>query len=82
MINLLLGLAALMAGGAGLVLYVAARAPLGYEDEKGFHLGNKAVEPPREMPRSGRRVEPVAVAQRAKEFVFSNEDNMVRPRGL
>ena len=34
-----LSLLAFIAGGVTLELFAVARAPLGYEDERGFHLG-------------------------------------------
>ncbi len=42
MIDVALGVLALLAGGVSLELYAAARAPLGYQDEEGFHLGTEA----------------------------------------
>ncbi len=39
-----LGLLALVIGGLVLELYAAARAPLGYQDEQGFHLGTQPPE--------------------------------------
>ncbi len=41
-IDVALGVLALLAGGVSLELYAAARAPLGYQDEEGFHLGTEA----------------------------------------
>ena len=49
MIDILIAVLALTAGGIGLSLYVASRAPVGYEDEQGFHLGPEPVQP-REEP--------------------------------
>ena len=43
MMDLALSVLALVAGGFTLEIYTAARAPLGYQDELGFHLG---PEPP------------------------------------
>ncbi len=43
MMDLALVVLALLAGGLTLEIYAAARAPLGYQDERGFHLG---PEPP------------------------------------
>lgn len=34
-----LSVLALIAGGVTLELFAAARAPLGYQDERGFHFG-------------------------------------------
>lgn len=42
MIDFALGILALLAGCVSLELYTAARAPLGYQDESGFHLGAEA----------------------------------------
>jgi len=39
MIDITLSILALVAGGVTLELFAAARAPLGYQDERGFHLG-------------------------------------------
>jgi hypothetical protein len=39
MMDVTLSLLALIAGGFTLELFAAARAPLGYQDERGFHLG-------------------------------------------
>ena len=39
MIDVTLSILALVAGGVTLELFAAARAPLGYQDERGFHLG-------------------------------------------
>ena len=44
MIDVALSVLAFLAGGLTLELYAAARAPLGYEDEHGFHLGSEAYE--------------------------------------
>ena len=43
MMDLAISVLALVAGGLTLEIYTAARAPLGYQDELGFHLG---PEPP------------------------------------
>ena len=48
MMNLLLGIVALLVAGFGLCLWTAMRAPVGYEDEKGFHYG-----PNGQAPRDG-----------------------------
>jgi hypothetical protein len=42
MIDVVICLLALVVGGLAVELYAATRAPLGYEDEQGFHLGNEA----------------------------------------
>ena len=39
MIDVTLSILALVAGGVTLELFAAARAPLGYQDDRGFHLG-------------------------------------------
>jgi hypothetical protein len=39
MVDILLGLALLMALGVGFCYLLAMRAPVGYEDETGFHYG-------------------------------------------
>jgi hypothetical protein len=44
MIDVALCLLALAVGGMGSELYAAARAPLGYQDQDGFHLGSEAQE--------------------------------------
>jgi hypothetical protein len=43
MIDIALSVLALVAGGLTVEIYAAARAPLGYQDQHGFHLG---IEPP------------------------------------
>jgi hypothetical protein len=43
MIDILITVLALTAGGIGFSFYVASRAPMGYEDEEGFHLGPEPV---------------------------------------
>lgn len=45
MMNLLLGIVALLVAGFGLCLWAAMRAPVGYEDERGFHYGPDAQTP-------------------------------------
>jgi hypothetical protein len=47
MLYLTLSLLLLVGGALGVALFAAARAPLGYEDEQGFHLG-----PPPNPPQS------------------------------
>ena len=42
MMDVALWLLALAVGGMVVELFAAARAPLGYEDEHGFHLGSEA----------------------------------------
>ena len=53
MIDLALSVLALVAGGVTLEIYAATRAPRGYEDELGFHLGPdpppQTADTPREM---------------------------------
>lgn len=39
MLGVTLGLVALVAGAVAFIFFAAARAPIGYEDEGGFHLG-------------------------------------------
>lgn len=39
MLDLVLSVLAVVAGGMVLELFAATRAPLGYQDEDGFHLG-------------------------------------------
>ena len=46
MMDLALSVLALVAGGLTLEIYAAGRAPLGYQDELGFHLG---PEPPHQV---------------------------------
>jgi hypothetical protein len=50
MIDVTLSVLALFAGGLTLEMYAAARAPLGYQDERGFHLGTEAQEPAEGRP--------------------------------
>ena len=50
MIDVALSVLAFLAGGLTLELYAAARAPLGYEDEHGFHLGPEAHELAEDRP--------------------------------
>ncbi len=50
MLGVALGLVALLAGAVAFIFSAAARAPIGYEDEGGFHLGPERF-----------RVEPEAV---------------------
>ena len=50
MIDVALSVLALFAGGLVLEVYAAARAPLGYQDEQGFHPGTKAHEPAEDRP--------------------------------
>lgn len=39
MMDVTLSLLALIAGGFTIELFAAVRAPMGYQDERGFHLG-------------------------------------------
>lgn len=39
MLSFVIGWVALVALGAGVCLFAALRAPIGYEDETGFHYG-------------------------------------------
>ena len=41
MMDVTLSLLAVIAGGFTIELFAAARAPLGYQDERGFHLGSE-----------------------------------------
>jgi hypothetical protein len=41
MMDVALSILALVAGGVTLELFAAARAPLGYQDERGFHFGSE-----------------------------------------
>lgn len=50
MITVLIGVMALSGAGLGVVLYAATKAPIGYEDEGGFHYGPEAPEPVRALP--------------------------------
>jgi hypothetical protein len=50
MITVLIGVMTLSGMGLSVVLYAATKAPLGYEDEQGFHYGAEVSEPVREMP--------------------------------
>ena len=50
MITVLIGVMAMSGVGLGVVLYAATKAPMGYEDERGFHYGPENPEPVREMP--------------------------------
>jgi hypothetical protein len=42
MMDVALSIFALVAGGVTLELFTVARAPMGYQDESGFHFGNEA----------------------------------------
>ena len=44
MMDVALSMLALIAGGVTLELFVAARAPLGYQDQHGFHAGIEPLE--------------------------------------
>jgi hypothetical protein len=39
MMDVALSIFALVAGGVTIELFAASRAPVGYQDERGFHLG-------------------------------------------
>lgn len=41
MMDVALSIFALVAGGVTLELFTVARAPMGYQDERGFHFGNE-----------------------------------------
>jgi hypothetical protein len=41
MMDVALSIMALVAGGVTLELFATARAPLGYQDETGFHFGTE-----------------------------------------
>jgi hypothetical protein len=45
MIDFLLVATVLTGAGIGLSLYAAAHAPMGYEDEQGFHFGPEPMQP-------------------------------------
>jgi hypothetical protein len=49
MMDVALSILALVAGGVTLELFAAARAPLGYQDDRGFHFGSE--------PRTGEEVQ-------------------------
>ena len=42
MMDVALSIFALVAGGVTLELFTVARAPVGYQDERGFHFGKEA----------------------------------------
>jgi hypothetical protein len=42
MMDVTLSILALIAGGVTLELFTVAKAPMGYQDELGFHLGSEA----------------------------------------
>lgn len=44
MMDVALSIFALVAGGVTLELFTVARAPLGYQDERGFHFGSDSKE--------------------------------------
>jgi hypothetical protein len=44
MMDVALSLLAFIAGGVTIELFTAARAPLGYQDERGFHFGSHPQE--------------------------------------
>jgi len=41
MMDVALSIMALVAGGVTLELFAASKAPLGYQDERGFHFGTE-----------------------------------------
>ena len=49
MFDILIGLALVLALGVGFCLFIATRAPVGYEDAKGFHYGPDHLKPRAEM---------------------------------
>ena len=52
MMDVALSIMALVAGGVTLELFAASKAPLGYQDERGFHFGTEP-QPRVEDPSSG-----------------------------
>ena len=52
MMDVALSIMALVAGGVTLELFAASKAPLGYQDERGFHFGTEP-QPRGEDPSSG-----------------------------
>ena len=46
MLDVVLCIVALVAGGLVVELFAAARAPIGYEDEQGFHFGSPVLQGP------------------------------------
>jgi hypothetical protein len=68
MLDIVIGLVAVLAGGLVLELFAAARAPLGYQDEHGFHLGIPVGQAPdasllsTPAPRPARRPQPAYVS--------------------
>jgi hypothetical protein len=44
MMDVALSIFALVAGGVTLELFTVARAPMGYQDERGFHFGQESKE--------------------------------------
>jgi hypothetical protein len=49
-IDVALSVLALLAGGMSVELYAAGRAPLGYQDEEGFHLGTEVQKHTEDCP--------------------------------
>lgn len=49
MMDVALSIFALVAGGVTVELIAAARAPLGYQDERGFHLGVETGQKPEDF---------------------------------
>lgn len=68
MLDVVLGLLAVLAGGMVLELFAASRAPIGYQDEHGFHLGIPVRQAPdasvlaTTAPRTPRVTQPVPVS--------------------
>jgi hypothetical protein len=58
MMQVFSGIAVLVACGAAMVFYAAVKAPVGFEDESGFHFGPEASAQPKEigdaLPEMGR----------------------------
>jgi hypothetical protein len=59
MLDIVLCMLALLAGGLVLELFAAARAPRGYQDENGFHLGLPAQQGPDASVLSAATVKPL-----------------------
>jgi hypothetical protein len=50
MIDIFMALAVVMLGGVGCAWHAAMRAPVGYEDENGFHFGPSVTESAHDFP--------------------------------
>lgn len=50
MIGIILGFTGLVLAGVTAVFYAAAHAPVGFENEKGFHLAPEPAEAPKDIP--------------------------------